>query len=78
MGAPISIHDSDVTMNLFNSGMADYRSEALVMNVKLSRIITSVLNCKPFNDSDSANIFALVDTLTMKSFSHIQTRWPTE
>ncbi|OJJ78170.1 hypothetical protein ASPBRDRAFT_112450 [Aspergillus brasiliensis CBS 101740] len=45
MGAPISIQDSDVTMRLVNSEMADHRSEALVMNVKLSRIITSVLHC---------------------------------
>ena len=78
MGAPISIHDSDVTMSLVNSGVAGHTSEALVMNVKLSRIITSVLNCKVFHDSDSAKSFALVDILTIKSFSRIRTRWPTE
>lgn len=78
MGAPISIHDSDVTMSLVSSGIVDHRLEALAMNVKLSRIIASVLNCKFFHDGDSAGFFALDDMLTRQSFSRIRARWPTE
>lgn len=46
MGAPVSINDADVTVTLTSPGLAVHRCEALAMHVELSRIITSVLNCK--------------------------------
>lgn len=43
MGAPVSVQDADVTVTLPRSEI--FGSLALCMHVKLSRIITDVLNC---------------------------------
>jgi proline utilization trans-activator len=48
MGAPVSIHDADVTVTLPHPGDLSQGYEALAMHVKLSRVITSVLNCEKF------------------------------
>lgn len=46
MGTPISINDADVTMGLPNSGILHQRCRTLGMHVRLSRIISNVLDCK--------------------------------
>ncbi|KAJ5499316.1 hypothetical protein N7453_008367 [Penicillium expansum] len=44
MGTPISINDADVTMGLPNSGILHQRCRTLGMHVRLSRIISNVLD----------------------------------
>lgn len=46
MGTPISINDADVTMGLPNSDISHHRCKTLAMHVRLSRIISNVLDCK--------------------------------
>ncbi|KAJ5411099.1 uncharacterized protein N7487_005458 [Penicillium crustosum] len=44
MGTPISINDADVTMGLPNSDISHHRCKTLAMHVRLSRIISNVLD----------------------------------
>ena len=75
MGAPVSIHDADVTVPLPSSGDLSEGYEALAMHVKLSRVITSVLNCEIFPCS-TCHSFILLTILC--DFSGIWIRWKTE
>ncbi|CRL18099.1 Fungal transcriptional regulatory protein, N-terminal [Penicillium camemberti] len=51
MGTPISINDADVTMGLPNSGISHHRCRTLAMHVRLSRIISNVLDYGRLNQS---------------------------
>lgn len=46
MGAPSSIHDSDITASLPVPNFSVQKAKALDMHVKLSRLIAQVLNSK--------------------------------
>jgi proline utilization trans-activator len=46
MGAPSSIHDSDITAPLPVPNFSVQKAKALDMHVKLSRLIAQVLNSK--------------------------------
>lgn len=74
MGAPVSISDSDVTAILPNAGSSLQKSEALSMHVKISRILTKVLNCEDLSPDFQLLILILslavygIDGRSNKSF----------